>query len=244
MNLKFGKGDLKSSLEEIESVFTKTFELDNTYTEGIITIVEFYGGLPDGNGGDKAKAENYAAMLEGTNLVAGAKAREILMPEDADYIEFWTNIADQVPTNADAHQALGRIYLFYDQIQQAEICYNDAMKIDPAKNTCMLDLGRYYLMMAMQNPAILDSVGPIIKGHFENYLNSSPEPCNPMKAWTYSKMAMIDNYSGNTQSAESNSSTAGQLDPFHSTAFGKPSALLFAAPSEKVHEQSYYFSPF
>jgi hypothetical protein len=108
----------------------------------------------------------------------------------------------------------------------------------------MLDLGRYYLMMAMQNPDILDSVGPIIKTHFENYLNSTPEPCNPMKAWTYSKMAMIDNYSGNTQSAERNSSTASQLDPFHSPAFGKPSALLFAAPSEKVHEQSYYFSPF
>ncbi len=244
MNLKFGKGDFKTSLEEMESVFNKTFELDNSYTEGIITLVEFYGGLPEGNGGNKEKAESYAAMLESTDLVAGAKAREILMPEDTDYIEFWTSMLDKAPNNPDAHEALGRVYLFYDQIDHAEACYNNAMEIDPAKNTCLLDMGRYYLMMAMQNPPVLDSVHPIIKTHFEAYLNSTPEPCNPMKAWAYSKLAMVENYTGNTEGGENYAKKANQLDPFHSPAFGTPSMLIYAFPNETVHEQGYYLSPF
>lgn len=244
MNLTFGKGDVNISLEEVESAFTTTFGLDNTFTEGIITLVEFYGGLPEGNGRNNKKAENYAAMLEGTELVAGAKAREILMPEDADYLEFWTNIVDMAPNNPDAHQALGRIYLFYDQPENAEICYTDAMAIDPDKNTCLLDLGRYYLMMAMQNPALLDSVGATIKTHFGKYLNANPEPCNPMKAWTYSKLAMVEKYTGNTEKSEQYVMQANQLDPFHSPAFGKPGMLIFAHPNEIVHDQGYYLSPF
>ncbi len=36
-------------------------------------------------GGDPEKAENYAKELEAADIVAGAKAREIFMPKNADY---------------------------------------------------------------------------------------------------------------------------------------------------------------
>ncbi len=60
-----------------------------------MTLVEFFGGLPAEMGGDPEKAEKYANELEVADVIAGAKAREILMPEDADYVAFWEDIIEK-----------------------------------------------------------------------------------------------------------------------------------------------------
>ena len=101
--------------------------------------------------------------LEEADLIYGAKAQELLMSEDADYVAFWQEITEKYPNNADAQQALGRIYLFMENIDEAKSYYQKAIDLDPSKNALYLDLGRYYMMMAMQNPDLIDSVAPFIE---------------------------------------------------------------------------------
>lgn len=242
--LKTGNEKAGEYLVTLEETYKSVFKLDPSYYEDKITLVEFFGGLPAEMGGDPEKAEKYAKELEETDIVAGAKAMEILMPEDADYEKFWKSIVDKDQENADAHQALGRVYLFLGNINQASDCYDIAIKLDQSKNDLYLDLGRYYLMTAMQNPALIDSMAPFIEEQFNKFLNFTPEPNNPMKAWVYRKLAMINRHTGNEEAAEKYIGKAEDLDPFHSPAFGKPSVALYSPPDVVIHEQGYFLSPF
>ncbi len=58
----------------------------------MLYLVEIYGTLPADKGGDKSKAEQYAKKLEGMDEVFGAKARWILMPEDANRVDYWQKV--------------------------------------------------------------------------------------------------------------------------------------------------------
>ena len=244
MALQMGQEGATDHLVRMDETYNAVFELDPTYYEDKLTLVEFYGLLPEDMGGDKEKAEKYAAELEASDLISGAKAREILMPDDADYEAYWKGILEKVPDNADAIQALGRVYLFEGDFDEAAARYQQAIDLDPSKNILYLDLGRYQLMQAMQNPAVLDSVGPLVKTEFDKYLNSSPKPLNPMKAWAYSKLAMIAHRTGDPEKAEGLMEKAKQLDPYHSQAFGTPGMDQYCPPDQVIHEQRYYMSPF
>ena len=182
MGMQMGNKKAAKYLDKLEATYNSVFQLDPSYYENKLTLVEFFGGLPPNMGGDTEKAEKYAGELEEADLVYGAKAREILMPEDADYVAFWKEIVEKDPENADALQALGRVYLFMENIDDATNCYQKAIDLDPSKNVLYLDLGRYYMMGAMRNPAILDSVAPMIEEQFNKFLTFTPEPIKPMKA--------------------------------------------------------------
>lgn len=242
--IQMGDENAAQHLEIVEKTFNNVFQLDPSYYENKITLVEFFGGLPSEMGGDPEKAEKYAKELEDDDLVSGAKARELLMTEDADYVSFWNGIVDKIPENADALQALGRVYLFTEDVNNANMYYQKAIDIDPSKNSLYLDLGRYYLMMAMQNPNILDSVAPMIEEQFNKYLNSNPEPINPMKAWTYNQLAMINKHMGDEEAFEKLKQIAENLDPYRSFAFGKPGIAIYCPPDIVVHDQGYFLSPF
>lgn len=244
MALQMGKEDAGSYLVQLEETYNTVFQLDPSYYENKITLVEFFGGLPEDMGGDKVKAEKYTKELEEADLVSGAKAREILMPEDADYEAFWKAIIIKAPESADALQALGRVYLFMGNFENASQYYQQAIELDQSKNVLYLDLGRYQLMKAMQNPAVLDSIAPLVKVQFDKFLGSEPEPLNPMKAWTYSKLAMISSRTGNETGAETLMKKATDLDPYHSAAFGRPGNKAYCSPDKVIHEQSYFLSPF
>jgi tetratricopeptide (TPR) repeat protein len=244
MGLQSGSENITELLSQVEDTYNAVFQLDPSYYENKITLVEFFGGLPPNMGGNAEKAEKYATELEAADVIAGAKAREILMPEDADYVAFWEKIIEDNPENPDAQQALGRIYLFMGNIDGATEYYQKAIDLDPSKSVLYLDLGRYYLMTAMQNPASLDSVAPIIEERFNKYLNFTPEPINPMKAWTYSILAMIYQRLGNKEDANDYLAMAEKLDPFHSFATGKPGMAIYSPPGVVVHDQEYYLSPF
>jgi tetratricopeptide (TPR) repeat protein len=195
-------------------------------------------------GGDSVKAETYARELEAADRVAGARAREILMPEDADYEAFWKGVNEAVPDNAEALQALGRVYLFLGDVETASTYYREAMALDPAKHILYLDLGRYQMMQAMQNPAVLDSVAPLAREQFNRYLASEPEPPGPMKAWTYGMLAMMSRRSGDAETAEEYVSKAEGLDPYFQRSFGRPDMELYCPPDAVIHEVNYYLTPF
>ena len=242
--LQMGDENAAEYLAMVENTYNKVLQLDPSYYENKLTLVEFFGGLPNDMGGDPEKAEKYAVELEKADLIAGAKARELLMPEDADYISFWKEIIDENPGNSDALQALGRIYLFTDNIDEATNYYQKAIDLDPSKNALYLDLGRYYMMTAMQNPAFIDSVAPLVEEQFNKFLNFSPEPINPMKAWAYGTLSMINRHTGNFEASDKFLILAEELDPFFSPISGKPSMALYSPPDVVVHEQGYYLSPF
>lgn len=244
MGLQTGDENAAEYLEKVEKTYNSVFQIDPSYYENKLTLVEFFGGLPKKLGGDKEKAEKYAKELEEADIVYGAKAREILMPEDADYVAFWKRIVESNPENADALQALGRVYLFIENIDEAKNYYQKAIDLDPSKNVLYLDLGRYYLMMAMQNPALLDSVAPLIEEQFNKYLNLNPEPINPMRAWAYGILSMINQHMGNAVAADEFLAKANALDPFFSRVSGKPERTLYCPPGIVVHDQGYYLSPF
>lgn len=242
--LQMGNENAAEYLVKMETTYNSVFQLDPTYTEDKLTLVEFFGGLPPNMGGNTEKAEIYAIELEETDLIAGAKAREILMPEDDDYVAYWQEFVKENPGNADAEQALGRVYLFEGNIDEATVCYQKAIDIDPSKNVLYLDLGRYYMMMAMQNPALLDSVAPLIEVEFNKYLNFNPEPIAPMQAWAYGLLSMINSRTGNNEAADKFLVKAKEQDPFFSPATGKPSMKNYSPPGVVLHEQNYYLSPF
>lgn len=231
-------------LETVEKTYNTVFELDTSYTENILTLVELFGRLPPEMGGDLEKAEQYATELEDVDMVAGAKARELLMPDDADYVSFWKDVIDKDPENAEVYQALGRVYLFKENFDNASKNYQKAIDLDPSKNELYLDLGRFYLILAMQNPNLLDSVAPLVEGQFNKYLNFNPEPIKPMRAWTYNQLAMIKKHLGDEEAFEKLQQKAEDLDPYRSFAFGKPNMAIYCPPDVVLHEQGYYLSPF
>jgi len=241
--LKMGE-NAGEKLAEIENTYLQLDKIDDSYFEHKITLVEFFAGLPAEMGGDKDKAEKYTTELEKTNLIAGAKAREIMMAEDADYEAYWEAIIEKAPQNAEAIQALGRVYLFMGEIDKAKEQYEKAIGMDALKNELYLDLGRYYMMMAMQGQVSIDSIAPEVEECFNKYLNFDPAPIKPMKAWTYGQLAMIYGRSGKAEEAEKWMELADESDPFYSKAFGKPGMLLFSPPDLIFHEQNYYLSPF
>ncbi len=244
MALKFQDKNASDYITNVEETYNSLFQLDNSYYEHKISLVEFFGGLPEEMGGNLDKAEKYAQELERDDFISGAKAREILMPQDADYEIYWEEIVTKMPQNADAHQALGRVYLFNDKFDKAKVEYETVIDMNPEKSVLYLDLGRYYIMMAMQNQASMDSIAPLAEEQFNKYINFTPEPLDPMKAWTYGTIAMIYRRTGNKELSMEFIDKAKNLDPFYSPAFGKPNLRLYNPPNEVIHIQSYYLSPF
>jgi len=235
-------GDEENMLLKIEETYARVAEIDDSYYENKLTLVELFGGLPEKMGGDKSKAEKYTQELERADLIYGAKAREILMPEDADYEAFWKEIIEKNTQNADAIQALGRVYLFMEDMDKAKIQYQKAIDLDASKKELYLDLGRYYMLMAMQGQMPVDSISPKVEEYFNKYL--SLDPVNPMKAWVYGTLSMINRRSGNIEMAEAYQKKAKKADPFYSFAFGTPYSGLYDLPEEVSHYHSYYLSPF
>ena len=242
MGLQMGKEDVVEDLQEVEEIFLKVLDFKPDCYEVKLTLVEFFGMLPVSMGGDSAKAEKYARELEETDILFGAKAREILMPEDADYVIFWQGINEQLKDDAEVLANLGKVYLYQDNVEEASKYFDKAVSLDPKKNTLYLNLGMYYMMQAMQNQVQLDSVAPLIEKEFNTYLNSKPEPVKPMKAWVLSKLAMIKYRTGDEEGGEKLMAEANSLDPFHSKATGIPGG--YDPPDEISPEHGYFFRPF
>ena len=243
-SLKTKQPDVKEKVEETISAYESVLSLKPDYYEAKLFLVELFKMLPSDMGGDSVKAEKYTRELEKADVVFGAKAREIVMPEEANYIEFWQKIEEKQIDNADVHEALGRVYLYNENIEEATKYFKKAIILNAKKNILYVDLGRYYMMQAMQNPAKLDSLAPQIKNAFETYLKSQPEPINPLKAFVIGNLARIKFHTGDKENGNKLNKEAMTLDPNYSKAFGTPSQILFDRPDEISRVHVYFFRPF
>jgi len=236
--------DVKQKVEQTISAYESVLSLKPDYYEAKLFLVELFKMLPSDMGGDSVKAEKYTQELEKADVVFGAKAREIVMPEEANYIEFWQKIEQKHKDNADVHEALGRVYLYNENIEEATKCFEKAISLNARKNILYVDLGRYYMMQAMQNPAKLDSLAPLVKNTFETYLNSQPEPINPLKAFVIGTLAKIKFRMGDKENGNKLHKEAMTLDPNYSKGFGTPCQILFDPPGEISRVHAYFFRPF
>jgi len=244
MKLQMEGGNLTVNLQQIEGTYLKVLEINPQVYEAKLSLVELFYFIPPDMGGDSIKAEDYAQELEKEDLVCGAKAREILMAEDADYITFWSDLIAENENNAELIEALGRIYLYENDVEKAWANFETVLQMDNSKNYLYRDMGRFYTMQAMQGQITIDSAVPLIVAEYENYLFSQPEPCNSMKAWAKGQMAMLKFRTGDEEDGNLLLEEAKTLDPYFSRAFGAPDKKLFIPPDAVSYDFAYLSRPF
>jgi tetratricopeptide (TPR) repeat protein len=236
--------EVRDQVKETISAYESVLKLKPDYYEVKLFLVELLKMVPPDMGGDSVKAEKYTRELEKADVVFGAKAREMIMPEETDDIAFWEQILKNQMDNADVHEALGKAYLHHNRIKEATQCFGKAIQLDAGKNILHVDLGRYYLMQVMQNPALIDSLAPLLRQNFEIYLSSQPEPINPLKAFVLGTLAKISFQTGDQDTGERLNKEAMALDPNYSKAFGIPGQILFDPPDEISHFHAWFSRPF
>jgi hypothetical protein len=244
VDINAGGGEVRKILGDIEDTYLKLYELDPDFHNAKLSLVELYALVSPETGGRAAIAEKYATELEAEDLVSGAIAREILMSPDADYIAYWSELNDRNAQNADLVEALGRSYLWANDPEKAWTNFQKAMELDKNRNYLYLEMGRYYMMMAMQGQLPIGEALPVIMEEFENYLGSKPEPNKPMQAWTIGQMAMLNLRTENEEEGNKLIEEAKALDPYYSKASGTPSSLLFIPPDSVSQTFNYLSRPF
>jgi tetratricopeptide (TPR) repeat protein len=244
MAMQTGQGDVKSNVEQTCADFEKVLLLKPDYYEASLYLVEIYGMLPKDMGGDSVKAVIYADKLGKMNSYFGAKAKAALAPENSDIVKFWNDLLASDAKNPELLMEAGRAYLYADDPANAESCFEKAIKSDPSRNILILDLARYHMYKVMENKDLVATELPIAKTILEKYLNSSPEPVIPLKAYAMGALMRCEMFLGNQAEAEKLMEEAKSLDPYFSRASGVPTLLLFDPPDQISHHFFSFFSPF
>lgn len=240
-SFKSGQPDAKDKVKEVVSAYESVLSLKPDYHEAMLYLVEVLG-IPEDMGGDPSKAETYATRLEEMDEVYGAKAREMLLPDDADKVEFWQKVLDNNPEDADVLERLGKAYLYQDKVEQGAKYLEEAMRVEPGKEILLLDLARYHLLTVMRDEKLKDTALPLAEELIKRYLDS--EPIVPLKAYAFGLLAKVRFGSGDSKEAEELREKANAIDPHFSKAFGVPPLVLFSKPDEISHYHSYFFRPF
>jgi tetratricopeptide (TPR) repeat protein len=233
--------DAKEKVARSCSFYESALKLKPDYHEAMLYLVEIYGVLPEDKGGDRAKAEQYAKQLEEMDKIYGAKARAILMPDDADYVGYWKTIQKEHEGNADVLVELGRAYLIKGMAEDGVDCYEQALRIDTEQTLLLLDLARYYAMSGMRDEKKKETFLPLAENMFRRYLDT--EPITPLKAFATRLLANLKRIMGDKEEAEKLFEVAETIDPFVSKAFGIPSLDLFIPLGEISHYHRYFFTP-
>ncbi len=234
--------DVKEKYAKTCSIFESVLKLKPDYHEAMLYLVEIYGILPEEMGGDKSKAEQYAKKLEEMDEIFGAKARALLMPEEADYIGYWQTVLEKHEGNAEVLRELGRHYLFKEQVEDAVKCFEKAIQIDPGQNILILDLARYHVYTVLGDRKLADTVFPLAEKAFERYLDSEPIP--PLKAFALAMLSRIKRGMGDQEGSEELLEEAKNIDPYYSRASGVPTPHLWVPLGEISRNHRYLLLPF
>jgi len=233
----------KENYARVCAVFESALKLKPDYYQAMLHLVEIYGILPEDKGGDKSKAEHYAKQLEEKDEIFGAKAKSILLPEEADRVEYWQNVLKEHKGNADVLVELGRAHLYKDEVEEGVSCFKQAMTIDPQRSILLLDIGRYHLYKAMRDEKLMDQELPLAQEAFNKYLSSEPTT-PPLEAYTLELLAKIKWGMGDNEAVAQLRERARTIDPYHSKASGVPSPELFVPPGQISYNHRYLFRPF
>jgi tetratricopeptide (TPR) repeat protein len=236
--------DTKEKMGKVCDAFESALKLKPDYRQVMLSLVELYGTLPADKGGDKSKAEKYAAQLEGMDAVYGAKARSILLPAEANNVDYWQGVLKKHEGNADVLEELGKAYLRADKVDDAVSCFDKAFKINPEKSILFLDLSIYHTWLAMRAENGSESFRKAVasgEAAVTRYLDT--KPILPMRAYALGVQSRYLSHSGRKEQGDALLKQAQALDPYFSKATGAPSPDLFIRPDEISHYHRYLFRP-
>ncbi len=236
--------DTKEKMGKVCEAFESALKLKPDYRQAMLYLVEIYGTLPEDKGGDKLKAEQYAKKLEKLDEVYGAKARWILLPKDTNRVDYWRNVLKSHEGNTDVLEEMGKAYLGADDVNNAVLCFEKAIKIDPAKSYLFLDLSIYHTWAALaarDNAELRQKAITSGDAAVTRYLNS--KPILPMQAYALGVQYKYNYHSGHKEQADEILKRAEALDPYFSKATGAPNPDLFIAIDEIPHSHRYLFRP-
>ncbi len=242
MAMQSGDEDIKGQVKKICDAFDAVLELKPDYGEALLHLVEIYGGLPEDMGADKAKAEQYAKKLEEHDAILGAKARAILMPEDADLIDFWKKIVEKHQGNAAALEALGKVYLREGKTEEGIKYMEQAFEADPSQTLLLLDMARYYMMSARRDVSLKETMLSLTEKAINRYL--ATDPIAPIEAYSIGLLAKIKYWTDSKEDGKKLEAEAEKIDMYFSRASAIPGSALFVAPGEESHHHTYMFQPF
>jgi len=236
--------DTRQKVARLRGAFELALKLKPDYRQAILYLVEIYGTLPENQGGDKSKAEQYARQLEGMDAIFGAKARSILIPGEANNVGYWQNVLKNHEGDDDVLEELGKAYLRADKVDDAVACFEKAVKINPDEAFLFLDLSIYHTWSAMRagnGSKLFRTAVASGDAALTRYLDSTP--ALPMRAYALGVQYKYRLHSGHKEQAEELLKQAEALDPYFSKATGAPNPDLFIPPDEVSHYHRYLFRP-
>jgi tetratricopeptide (TPR) repeat protein len=242
--MQYYMSQTKENAAKLCGAFEAALKLKPDYRQAMLYLVEIYGTLPEDQGGDKSKAEQYAKKLEGMDEVFGAKARWILLPKDANRVDYWRKVLKNHQGNTDALEEMGKAYLGADDVNDAVLCFEKAIKIDPEKTLLFLDLSIYHTWAAMgakNDSELLQREITAGDAAVTRYLDSNP--VLPMRAYALGVQYKYKSHSGHKEQADEILKKAKELDPYFSMATGAPNPDLFIAIDEIPYSHRYLFRP-
>ncbi len=234
----------KEGAAKLCEAFEAVLKLKPDYPLAMLYLVEIYGVLPQGQGGDASKAEMYAKKLEALDPIYGAKARWILQPKDANRVEYWRNVLKKHKDNTDVLEEMGKAYLSVDKVNEAVSCFEKAIKIDHSKSYLWLDLSIYHTWAALaakDNAELRQKSITAGEEAVKKYLDS--KPILPMVAYALGIQYKYLARSGHKEQADETLKQAKALDPYFSKATGAPNPDLFIPPDMISHNHRYLYRP-
>ncbi len=244
MTLMTQQQDADKTISQACEKFEAVLKLNPDCYAALLYLIDLYGMLPEELGGNRAKAEMYAAELNKKDRLCGAIAYSRLLPDTADHVLYWQEVMKETDTSAQLLEEMGRGYLFKFDTENGTKYYQEAIQSDPAKQYLYMHLVRYHILSVQMNPDEKEAHLEAAEKLTNIYLQSDPELTLPLKAYGYQILALIQNIAGNNEGAEEYLNKAKELDPFFCRAMGVPSAMLHCPQDEIKVAYSSFFLPF
>ncbi len=240
--MKQGGSGVKEKFGQVSEAFEAAVKAKPDYRLAMLYLVELHSQLPPDMGGDRTKADKYAAMLEKSDPIWGAKARSLLLSGDVDRVDYWKTVLKSHDGNADVLEELGKACLYRMQIDDGVKYIEAAIESDPARKLLLLDLGRFHLLRVMKDRGVKESALPEAEEAIKRYLET--EPVVPLKAFSYEMLAKAKMGWGDGEGMKELRARAGKLDKNYSKAMAIPGLELFINPGDLPRTHRYLFRPF
>lgn len=236
-----GQPDAAERVAEVVAAFDAVLKLDPDFHEARLFLVEILSA-PSEMGGDAAKAEAHVKQLEERDPVVGAMARELILAEDVDRVQFWNTKLEENPGSADLMAQLGKAYLYQEKTEEGLQQLEAALQADPTKQLLLLDMAKYHVMVFRQDASQSQTALPKAKEALSRYLKT--EPIRPLRAYALHTLARIEEILGSKEAAGTLFDEAQEQDPHVSKAFAAPPGILFTKLDEVSHFHSFFSRPF
>jgi len=233
--------EIKNRIKAVQKAYDSVLKLRPEYHQATLFLVEILNA-PEDMGGSPETAAKYAGSLESKDKVYAAKARELLLDQKSSRVEYWKNVLENNPNNAEVLEQLGKAYLYEDDVNNSIEYFSQAIDTNPAKHYLHLDLARFYVLSSAQDESKVKTMLPKAEESLKKYLEL--EKMKPLQAFAYQILSRVKMGMGDENEATAFREKANALDPNVSKAFGIPPALLFEEPDEISNYHAYFSRPF